>query len=150
MNLDHYKYATNETFLSFEFDSIGPKGNIRKIVRFSIENDFGITYFNLGFGDLDPQTGICDDLTVSDNKDRDKILATVANIVVAFTARFPDIMVYAQGSTPARTRLYQMGIKTYWNEIEPVFHVFGFHDNSWQPFENNINYSAFFVLRKKS
>jgi hypothetical protein len=149
MNLEQYRYSTNETFLSFEFDSIGPKGKIRKIARFSIENDFGITYFNLGFGDLNEETGESDDLTVSNNRDREKILATVANIVIEFTTHFPDIMVHAQGSTPARTRLYQMGITAHWDEIEPIFHVFGFTNDIWQPFEKNVNYEAFFVLRKK-
>jgi hypothetical protein len=76
--------------------------------------------------------------------------ANSASIVLEFTARFPDIMVHAQGSTPARTRLYQMGIMTYWNEIEPAFHVFGFTGDAWLPFEKNVNYTAFFVLRKKS
>jgi uncharacterized protein DUF6934 len=53
MNLEYYQFSTNESFLNFEFNSEGPKGTVRKIVRFSPENANGITYFNLGFGDLD-------------------------------------------------------------------------------------------------
>jgi hypothetical protein len=52
MNLKKYKYSVSDSYLNFEFDSDGPKGRIRKIVRYSPQNAGGITYFNLGFGDL--------------------------------------------------------------------------------------------------
>jgi hypothetical protein len=60
------------------------------------------------------------------------------------------MMVYAKGSTPARTRLYQMGIAGNFSEINAFLHVYGFLDGHWSKFEKNINYEAFFVLRKKS
>ena len=72
-------------------------------------NANGITYFNLGFGDQDESTGKINDLTISNNSDTDRILATVAATILEFTAHFPDAIVYVKGSTPARTRLYQMG-----------------------------------------
>jgi hypothetical protein len=43
--------------LEFEFESDGPKGKIKKVVRYSPQNANGITDFNLGFGDLNPKTG---------------------------------------------------------------------------------------------
>src|SRR5688572_18026618 len=52
------------------------------------------------------------------NQDRDKILATVAAMVLEFTEHFPEVWVYAQGSTLARTRLYQMGIAAHWDDID--------------------------------
>lgn len=33
-------------------------------------------------------------------------------------------MVYAKGSTPARTRLYQIGIISNWDQIEPLLEVY--------------------------
>ena len=148
MNLDRYKYSTTDTFLNFEFESAGPKGRIKKVVRYSPYNVKGVTYFNVGFGDLNEETGKIDDLTITDNKDRDRILATIAATVLEFTYHFPDVMVYAQGSTPARTRLYQMGIAANWAEIDRVLQVFGFANDEWHLFEKNINYDAFLVLRK--
>jgi hypothetical protein len=115
MNLERYEYSTNETFLDFELESEGPNGKIRKVVRYSPQNANGITYFNLAFGDLNEETQKIDDLATSNNKDRDKILATVAATVLEFTENFPDVIVYAKGSTPARTRLYQMGIISNWD-----------------------------------
>lgn len=149
MNLERYDFSTNETFLDFEFESEGPKGKIKKIVRYSPQNANGRTYFNLGFGDLNGETGKIDDRSVSNNKDRDKVLATVAATVLAFTQHFPDVMVYAKGSTPSRTRLYQMGIIANWNEIEPLIEVFGFANGQWERFSKNVNYEAFLVLHKK-
>jgi len=55
MNLNAYKFLASDTFLDFEFESNGPKGKVRKIVRYSLQNAGGITYFNLGFGDLNPK-----------------------------------------------------------------------------------------------
>jgi hypothetical protein len=149
MNLDTYQFSASDTFLDFEFESNGPKGKVRKIVRYSPQNAGGITYFNLGFGDLNSKTGKIDDLAITNNQDRTKILATVAATVLEFTQHFPDVMVYAKGSTPARTRLYQIGISSNWIEIEPILDVFGYEQgNGWQPFRKNVNYQAFLVKRK--
>jgi len=148
MNLDQYHFRTNASHLDFEFESIGPNGNIQKVVRFSPQNANGITYFNLGFGDVNPTTGTIDDLSKSNNDDKDKILKTIDSIVLDFTAHFPDVMVYAQGSTPSRTRLYQMGISANWSEIHPIMDVYGYVGGGWQRFERKVNYDAFLVIRK--
>jgi hypothetical protein len=149
MNLNVYKFSASDTFLDFEFESNGPKGKIRKIVRYSPQNAGGVTYFNLGFGDLNPKTGKIDDLAISNNQDREKILATIAATVLEFTQHFPDVIVYAKGSTPARTRLYQIGISANWSDIKLLLHVFGFEQNKgWEPFRKNVNYQAFLVKRK--
>jgi hypothetical protein len=148
MNLERYKYSTNKSFLDFEFYSEGPKGKVKKIVRFSPQNANGITYFNLGFGDWNEEKKQVDDKIITNNRDREKILATVASTVLEFTRHFPDVMVYAKGSSSARTRLYQMGLVANWKEIEPLLHVYGFFESKWLPFEKNINYEAFLVLRK--
>lgn len=149
MNLERYEYSTNETFLDFQLESEGPNGKIRKVVRCSPQNANSITYFNLGFGDLNEETGKVDDLATSNNKDRDKILATVAATVLEFTENFPDIMVYAKGSTPQEQGYikwvsYQTGIK-----YNPLLEVYGFGGGNWERFAKNVNYEAFIVLRKK-
>jgi hypothetical protein len=148
MNLSRYRYKTNESFLDYEFYSEGPRGKIKKVVRYSPQNAEGVTYFNLGFGDWNDVKKKIDDLAITGNQDKDKILATVAATVLEFTGHFPDIPVYVQGSTPARTRLYQMGIVANWKEIEPLLHVYGFVDGHWEAFRKNVNYQAFIVLRK--
>lgn len=149
MDIRGYEYKTNEGFLDYEFYSEGPKGKIKKVVRFSLQNANRRTYFNLGFGDCNENENQFDDRAISNNHDRDKVLTTIAQIVLDFTAYFPDLWIYAQGSTSSRTRLYQMGIAGNWDKIEPVLLVYGNVNNEWQPFQKNINYQAFMALRKK-
>jgi len=60
----------------------------------------GITYFNIAFGDEVKERSGLKDKAVSNNKDTEKILATVAATILEFTGYFPDIMVYAKGFTP--------------------------------------------------
>ncbi len=149
MNLDRYECTANNTLLNFEFCSEGPNGKIKKIIRFSPLNVNGVTYFNLGFGDWNEEIDRIDDQSISNNQDRTKILATVAFAVLDFTNKYPDMMVYAEGSTPSRTRLYQMGISSNWYLIEPLLHVYGYVDYKWQLFVKNVNYEAFLVQRKR-
>lgn len=149
MNVEIYPYSSSHSYLDFTFDSQGPKGRIRKIIRYIPRNSGGTTYFNLGFGDLNQKTGRIDDLAISNNQDRGKILATIAATVLEFALHFPDAMVYAKGSIAARTRLYQIGISKTWDSIEPLLYVYGYVANKgWQPFRRHVNYEAFLTKRK--
>lgn len=134
MNHEKYKYSASDTYRDYVFDSEGPKGQIRKIVRYSPQNSNGITYFNLGFGDLNSKTGKIDDLIITNNKDWEKILSTVAATVLEFTQHFPDVMVYAQVSTQARTRLYQIGISANWDAVDLLLYVCYEQGKGWQSF----------------
>jgi hypothetical protein len=146
MNLERYKYFTND-YQAYEFYSEGPKGRIKKAVVYSkIHND--PTVYNLAFGDEDIVTGKISDSIVSNNQDRDIVLATVAATIIAFSERYGNHFIYATGSSESRTRLYQISISMLWNEIETDFIVFGFRENEWHEFQRNINYEAFLVKRK--
>ncbi len=63
--------------LVFTFFCIGKKGTILKRVSFI---EFG--FFNMGLGDVDKQTGEVNYLSITDNGDRDKVLARVASAIV--------------------------------------------------------------------
>lgn len=152
MNLDRYLFEVSPDHFEYQFYSHGPKGRIKKIVRFDpFETGDGQQLINLAFGDWNEQTQAIDDETISNNGDTDKILATVAFIVLEFTNRFPETVIYAEGSTVARTRKYQMGINKYFEDISDLFHVFGVTENSSiQPFTKSVNYAGFLVSRKLS
>lgn len=143
---DRYHVETSPDLQTFEFISSGPKGNITKVVRYTEINVKG--FYNLGFGDKDPLTNYISDLTVTNNNDSQKVLATVAATLYAFTNGHPDATVIATGSTEARTRLYQMGIANNLSTIEKDFIVLGLVDINWEPFSKNITYGAFLVRRK--
>ena len=133
--------------MSFEFLSEGPKGKIQKLIQFALVNQDN--YYNLAFGDKNPITGEIDDITVTDNGDSEKVLATVVAAVYAFCDKHPKAWIYATGSTAARTRLYQMGINKYFDIVEEDFEIFGASENEWERFEKNKNYQAFVVQIKK-
>ena len=143
---NRYMFESSPDFLTFEFESIGPKGKITKVVRYTEINVHG--YYNLGFGDKDPQSGFISDLTVTNNNDSQKVLATVARTLYLFTEHYHDAIVIATGSTLARTRLYRMGITNNLADIEEDFVVLGLTDNQWEPFRKNVTYHSFAVRRK--
>ena len=125
--------------------SEGPKRKIKKVVRFTaIINDA----YNIGFGDLNEETGEISDTIVSNNNDSRKVLATVAAIVHDFTQLYPEAWVIAKGSTQSRTRLYRIGITNYLPEINREFELYVLKDNRWQSFERRKGYEAFLVKRK--
>jgi hypothetical protein len=149
MNAKRYEYKIGETFLDYEFYSLGPKGTIKKAVRFTPIFFLNSTYYNLSFGDYNEKDETIDDLTVTNNMDTERILSTVAYAVIDFMNHYPDAVIYARGSTSVRTRRYQMGISKYLNKIDPSFEIFGLiEDEGFKLFKQNQRYEAF-VLRKK-
>lgn len=151
MNLKRYDYQTNDSFLDYEFHSDGPKGKLKKVVRYSIRyTSENKPFYNLGFGDWNEEGQKIDDFIISGNEDQERVLATVAATVVSFTDKYPGFSVYAEGSTASRTRLYQMGLNKHRAEIEAIFDLFGYYNESgWQSLQPGINYMAFLVFRKK-
>jgi hypothetical protein len=109
MKYPRYEYSTEAELNIFEFESIGPKGKIIKLVQYTEMNIRG--YYNLAFGDLDVKTREINDGIITNNGDATKVLATVVSTVYAFTGKYPDAYIFATGSNEARTRLYRMGIK---------------------------------------
>lgn len=145
MHLTKYPSRSNASHETYEFLSFGPKGAIKKVVRYT-EIQPGV--FNLGFGDWSEAEQKVKDNIRTNNGDRDKVLATVASTVVDFMRHHPDAILFAQGETAAKTRLYQMGINANWIEINQLFEVEGFADGNWEAFEEGKNYKAF-ALRAK-
>ena len=145
MQLPRYQYKTNNSFLDYEFISEGPKGSIKKIIRFT---QISTSVFNIGFGDLDEETGEISDIAITNNNDSRKVLATVAATINDFTIQYSDVWIIAKGSTLSRTRLYRIGITNHWKEISVDFEVFGLTEGQWELFEQHKDYEAFLIRRK--
>lgn len=146
MKQERYKYSAEKSLMHFEFNSIGPKGEVKKIIEFSETNVKDI--YNLAFGDFDEKTQRISDRVVTNNGDSLKVLATVASSVYAFTTERPQAWVFATGSTAVRTRLYRMGLTNNLAEISKDFHVYGLKDDQWEDFIIGEDYEAFLVKRK--
>ena len=148
MQLHTYPLLKNEDMKSYYFWSTGPKGTIKKVIIFQVI-DPEEELHNLAFGDLMTNSEVIDDLAVTNNGDTKVILATVGKAVVEFFRDFPDATIVAAGSTPARTRLYQINISRFINEIMPEFVVEGYLEGHWELFERSANYDAFMLKRKR-
>src|ERR1700744_2116736 len=115
MNLDQYPIKAANDYQDYEFISNGPQGMIKKIIRYTKVSNAPVTY-NLAFGDED-KNGVISDTVRSNNGDRDRVLATVANTIHSFCDHYGNPFIYIEGSTPVRTRLYQLSIVRLWEEI---------------------------------
>ena len=148
MNYPRYEYSAENELNIFEFDSIGNKGKITKIVQYTKMSVKG--YYNLGFGDLDIETREINDEIITNNGDGQKALATVVSTMYSFTGNNPQAYIYATGSSESRTRLYRMGITNNLEELKKDFYVFGLrNDEEFEPFIVGEDYLGFLVTRKK-
>ena len=148
MNLDKYDIETEVNSTYFEFVSKGTHGSIVKVIKYSkIFEDQEI--YNLGFGDKNLTSGEFDDKVISNNGDTNMVLATVASTLHEFFNEYPNAIVYSKGSSPIRTRLYQINISKYLNEIVSEFEVFGELEDNIERFKKGVNYLGFYVVRHK-
>jgi hypothetical protein len=140
-----YPVVVTDDLFTYEFFSEGPAGRIRKVISY---DPIGENLYNLAFGDWNQQQKRADDSTRSNNGDRDKILYTVGYTTLGFLNLFPESHIFIQGSTPARTRLYQMRIAENIEIISEAFHVIGFIEEVWEAFRPRRNYESFLIKRK--
>lgn len=123
MNIPKYELLTNKDVTLFTFKSKGINGEIDKGIVYKATKNSNI--YNLGFGDLvfDPiqKKYIIDDFAISDNGDRDKVLATVAKSAYIFSEKYPEKIIFFKGSTKSRTRLYRRAISLNLKELSETF-----------------------------
>lgn len=147
MNHPSYPFFEREDALRFDFESVSEHRSIQKRIEFSPMNVPNL--YNLAFGDLMPY-GIIDDLTRSNNEDRDKILATVVQALLRFLGQYPDCFVFFRGSTAGRTRLYRVIIGRELDNACKLFDIYGIKPGpTTEPFRVNNEYIAFLITSKK-
>ena len=147
MGNERYGVKISNATMTFDFISEGPRGSIKKRVEYKQMGENQV--YNLAFGDVIEETNVLDDKVISDNKDSKKVLTTVASTIYTFIGKYPNAVVYAEGSNLARTRLYRIGISNNLEELTEQFDVYGFLDNiGWVEYEKNKDYSAFYIIKK--
>lgn len=112
----YYPYDSMQSS-RYTFTSIGRKRIVKQVVftHTGIRN-----IVNMGFGDVLPN-GIIDDKANSNNGDIVKVLATIIQIIIDFTTKFPDTKIFFSGSTQERTKLYTRILRTYYTTFNRVF-----------------------------
>jgi hypothetical protein len=141
---EKYDIIVSEDWLVYEFTSIGPKGLIPKVVIYQhLEGKL----YNLAFGDKDGTTGNLDDLVISDNKDTEIVLATVASTIFDFFENYHGTIVLAKGSTKSRTRLYRRHLAHLLEIIEQDFILLGELNGQVERFQKNKDYTSFLITK---
>ncbi len=106
MKQDFYSYKSDNQKLEFEFESISQEKRIRKIIVYTPLSENGNMY-NLALGDF-LDNGEVSDLTVSNNADMEKVIATIVQTIFVFFEQHPNSLIYFKGSTVERIRLYRI------------------------------------------
>lgn len=148
MKYEYYNDAAIADDLSvFEFISAGKRGQIKKRIDF-VETELPDVY-NLSLVNVQIN-GTTDDTTISDNGDRDKILATIFRAVYIYTINYPERWIYFSGNTFGKMRLYRMAISLHWEELSTTFEVYGEIPGEEEvlPFHKGMAVEGFFVRRK--
>ncbi|WP_353719234.1 hypothetical protein [Dyadobacter sp. 676] len=147
MKQPKYRYTTGTNSYVYKFISVGPKGKIKKIVIYSKTSSKDV--YNLAFGDYVECDDDLDDLSVSNNRDTQKVLATVASTLFYFLRKHPAAWVFAKGSSEARTRLYRMGISANIKKVSVEFTILGYHETEgWENFVSGRAYESFMITKK--
>lgn len=147
MNSEFYKFQSDENQLLFTFQSVSDKQIIDKVILYSPLPD-NPEIFNLALGDV-LETGELCDLTISNNMDLEKIMATVIQTMLLFFKKHPNCFIYFKGSSPERTRLYRIIISKEFDGANKIFDIYGIIDDNIMPFEKNQPYTSFVVALKK-
>jgi len=146
MQYEAYKdLYIKDAYSIFDFFSIGPRGIILKRIVFIPTTNARV--YNLSLGDV-TLDGEMSSYSVSDNGDRNKILATVAYAVDIYLEKYPDRYVFFTGSTDGRTRLYRMAVALNFDELSLKFDIYCQTDMGIIPFQKNIPTTGILVKRK--
>lgn len=149
------EYEEYLAFLDFahacKFRSSGKNGDFQLRIFITRPKDYTENYFNLGFGVWNPERQAVDDVIELKNGDLQRILATIANVALDYLKTNPSVSLYAEGSTPSRTRLYQREIARHYDLIPPDLRVYGLvkeRDIGFIDFQTGINFDAFLFTMK--
>jgi hypothetical protein len=166
--MDIKAYPTYQTGIQeFSFYSVGHLGTIELRIRITLM-DAETRFYNIGFGVWEPWKRDIDDKATIRNGDTDRILATVGQKALELLRQNPSANIAATGSIlpgelALRTRKYQMGINTYYNELFEFCNIYGFKakkvdgviigdwpnwDGEWVRLEQGTNYDAFLLNLK--
>ncbi|MCG2614761.1 hypothetical protein LZZ85_10735 [Terrimonas sp. NA20] len=146
MKKEVYEYVKIEDHTLYQFFSYGPKGLIRKLIQFNLVQRIPLI-FNLELGKALSGNKI-DTSSVTDNKDTNKILLSVTEAIIEFLNERREALVFLEGSTPARTRLFQIWIARIFDQHRGFISIEGRIKNNWYLFEKGKSFDAFLIKKK--
>ena len=135
----HFQLTSRQT-VRYQFDSISETEVVKKIVEFVLI-DKGLSLYNLSL--LDALEDGVSDVSISNNKDMPKVLATVYQTILHFFTSSPHALVIFQGSSASRTRLYRIAIAKTKSDIDHKIRILGLINGEFEDFQEDRNYGSF-------
>jgi hypothetical protein len=148
MKREVYKCVKILDLTVYEFYSIGPNGRIRKLIKLNLVQRIPLI-FTLELGKALAKNKI-DVFSVTDNKDTEKILSSVTEVLIEFLHERHEALVLFEGSTSARTRLFQIWISKALDKYGDLISIEGRIGNRWHRFEKGVTFDAFLIKRKNT
>lgn len=141
MDKPFYQFQIGADARTLSFVSTGPR-TVEKLVSYAKTTlpDF----FNLALADMEDD-GSQNFHSVRNNGDLEQIMATVAQTMLLFFQYHPTAKVAFTGSTPARTRLYQIILAREIPAVAADFVISGVRDNTLELFQPNRDYDGFVI-----
>jgi hypothetical protein len=144
MTTEHYeyfKYPDNEDV--FIFFSFGTQGLIQKAVIFTLEKD---GFWNLGFGDVINNKVV--DSVVSNNNDLIQVIATVTNVALDYSAKYPEKQLRIKPVDKKRQNLYNHVFRRHHTFISTIFEIYGFNQTEKEIYSPLKAYDYFELKRR--
>jgi hypothetical protein len=130
----------------FRFVSEGSLGFITKEIHFAQLPDTGM--YSIHLGDI-KQNGDFDSSVISNNGDRNRVLATVFRAIEVYTGRYPDRSILIGGLTRHRARLFRMAIGANWKRLSGAFTILERREGRFSPFRPDTDSTIFHWRRRK-
>ena len=146
MTTKGYDTVTNENV--YAFFSIGPKGTIPMIVKFTRLEQ---RVYNVALGWYNQKLKIYDDNNLTGNGDGMKIFQTVANCIVDFLERNTHASVHAEGNWIKKTKAYCLLLQRNYAAISNDYLLWALNSEkgSWEEFKGECEkYLAFRTKQK--
>lgn len=146
MDTPWYDYFPDYFGRMFYFAS-SADGKIDKVLLFKHLDDPEV--FEITLGNLRTDGSIDVDGS-GDHGDAALVLSTVAKAIEFFLSDHPEAEIFIEGTTPGRTRLYQMAIVRELDDLGRYFDVSGFTGSREEFFQSGRNYQSFTISLKTS
>ncbi len=120
--LQAYPIESSEDKLQYRFVSKGTEGDIVKIVVYEFMD---IDKWNLAFGDANADESDFDDGVVSNNQDMRRVIQTIFDTGLMFSAAYPEGKIYIKPFDRKRKLLYNRVFKDQQTAIEEFYTIHG-------------------------
>ena len=145
MNEPFYDFIVLDEAHRFEFMSIGTRCIQKAIIFYKTDYPDVVT---LTLANV-LENGTLDVFTISDNGDRNRILATVMQSITLFLNTHPAKTIAFTGSSPSRTRLYKIVISRELNILTRQYRIQGIGPLGIEEFVSAHEYRHFLISLKK-